>query len=63
MLNELCRYAVDHGVPYRAGFVAKKPDWYLWITGDGKFQDILPAGENIEEVLTPDVGSLANGTE
>ena len=63
MLNELYRYAVDHGVPYRAGFVAKKPDWYLWITGDGKFQDILPAGENIEEVLTPDVGSLANGTE
>ena len=63
MLNELYRYAVDHGVPYRAGFVAKKPDWYLWITGDGKFQDILPAGENIEEVLTPDVGSLANSTE
>lgn len=63
MLNELYRYAKEHHVPYRAGFVAKRPQAYLWMTRDGEFQDIVPVGEDTDEVLVPDIGSLANSTE
>lgn len=60
MLTELYRYALKNNLAARPGFKPKRIKAYISLSVDGKFIAIDPGPE--EDVLCPDIGSLANGT-
>lgn len=59
MLNDLYNYAIKNSLSAKPGFKPKKVKAYIILSKQGNFLGIEPAVE--EEVMCPDIGSMANG--
>lgn len=59
MLNDLYNYAIKNSLSAKPGFKPKKVKAYIIISKEGDFLGIEPSVK--EEVMCPDIGSMANG--
>lgn len=59
MLNDLYKYAIKNSLSAKPGFKPKKVKAYIIISKGGEFLGVEPSVK--EEVMCPDIGSMANG--
>ena len=62
MLKALYDYAINNGLTLPAGFINKTVKGYIILSSDGTYHGIDLSDDKIG-LPTPDIGSLANGTE
>ena len=60
MLNDLYRYAIKNSLSAKPGYKPKTVKAYIIISKEGEFLGVEPSVK--EEVMCPDIGSMANGT-